>query len=108
MWPLRQRVALPASCLVTVTADEVSRVEQVIAALPDAKNVTTDDEVAIRAARAAYDALEAAEQAQVENAARLTAAEDALGRASEPCSGNPVRTGGRSLQPGRREGADPL
>ena len=27
----------------TVTADEVSRVEQVIAALPDAKDVTTDD-----------------------------------------------------------------
>ena len=101
-------VSAPGVCLVTVTADEVSRVEQVIAALPDAKDVTTDDEVAIRAARAAYDALEAAERAQVENAARLTAAEDDACGASEPGSGSPVRTGGRSLQPGRREGADPL
>ena len=73
----------------TVTADEVSRVEQVIAALPDAKDVTTDDEVAIRAARAAYDALEAAERAQVENAARLTAAEDALAALLNPAPAVP-------------------
>lgn len=82
-------VSAPGVCLVTVTADEVSRVEQVIAALPDAKNVTTDDEVAIRAARAAYDALEAAERAQVENAARLTAAEDALAALLNPAPATP-------------------
>ena len=82
-------VSAPGVCLVTVTADEVSRVEQVIAALPDAKNVTTDDEVAIRAARAAYDALEAAERAQVENAARLTAAEDALAALLNPAPAVP-------------------
>ena len=82
-------VSAPGVCLVTVTADEVSRVEQVIAALPDAKNVTTDDEVAIRAARAAYDALDAAERAQVENAARLTAAEDALAALLNPAPATP-------------------
>ena len=82
-------VSAPGVCLVTVTADEVSRVEQVIAALPDAKDVTTDDEVAIRAARAAYDALEAAERAQVENAARLTAAEDALAALLNPAPAVP-------------------
>ena len=71
-------VSAPGVCLVTVTADEVSRVEQMIAALPDAKDVTTGSEEVIRAARAAYDALDEAERAQVENAARLTAAEDAL------------------------------
>ncbi len=82
-------VSAPGVCLVTVTADEVSRVEQVIAALPDAKDVTTDDEVAIRAARAAYDALEAAEQAQVENAARLTAAEAMLAALLNPAPATP-------------------
>ena len=82
-------VSAPGVCLVTVTADEVSRVEQVIAALPDAKNVTTDDEVAIRAARAAYDALDEAERAQVENAARLTAAEDALAALLNPAPAVP-------------------
>ena len=71
-------VSAPCVCLVTVTADEVSRVEQMIAALPDAKDVTTGSKEVIRAARAAYDALDEAERAQVENAARLTAAEDAL------------------------------
>ena len=82
-------VSAPGVCLVTVTADEVSRVEQVIAALPDAKNVTTDDEVAIRAARAAYDALDEAEQAQVENVNRLTAAEDALAALLNPAPAVP-------------------
>ena len=82
-------VSAPGVCLVTVTADEVSRVEQVIAALPDAKNVTTDDEVAIRAARAAYDALDEAERAQVENAARLTVAEDALAALLNPAPATP-------------------
>lgn len=82
-------VSAPGVCLVTVTADEVSRVEQVIAALPDAKDVTTDDEVAIRAARAAYDALEAAERAQVENAARLTAAEAMLAALLNPAPATP-------------------
>ena len=71
-------VSAPGVCIVTVTADEVSRVEQAIDALPDVKDVTTANEEAIRAARAAYDALDEAEQAQVENADRLTAAEDAL------------------------------
>lgn len=82
-------VSAPGVCLVTVTADEVSRVEQVIAALPDAKDVTRDDEVAIRAARAAYDALEAAERAQVENAARLTAAEAMLAALLNPAPATP-------------------
>ena len=82
-------VSAPGVCLVTVTADEVSRVEQVIAALPDAKNVTTDDEVAIRAARAAYDALEATEQAQVENVNRLTAAEAMLAALLNPAPATP-------------------
>lgn len=82
-------VSAPGVCLVTVTADEVSRVEQVIAALPDAKDVTTDDEVAIRSARAAYDALDEAERAQVENAARLTAAEDALAALLNPAPATP-------------------
>lgn len=82
-------VSAPGVCLVTVTADEVSRVEQVIAALPDAKDVTTDDEVAIRAARAAYDALEVAERAQVENVNRLTAAEDALAALLNPAPAVP-------------------
>ena len=82
-------VSAPGVCIVTVTADEVSRVEQVIAALPDAKDVTTDDEVAIRAARAAYDALEAAERAQVENAARLTAAEAMLAALLNPAPATP-------------------
>lgn len=82
-------VSAPGVCLATVTADEVSRVEQVIAALPDAKDVTTDDEVAIRAARAAYDALEAAERAQVENAARLTAAEAMLAALLNPAPATP-------------------
>ena len=82
-------VSAPGVCLVTVTADEVSRVEQVIAALPDAKDVTTDDEVAIRAARAAYDALEAAEQAQVENVNRLTAAEAMLAALLNPAPATP-------------------
>lgn len=44
-------VSAPGVCLVTVTADEVSRVEQMIAALPDAKDVTTGSEEVIRAAR---------------------------------------------------------
>ena len=82
-------VSAPGVCLVTVTADEVSRVEQVIAALPDAKDVTTGSGEAIRAARAAYDALKAAEQAQVENAARLTAAEDALAALLNPAPATP-------------------
>lgn len=82
-------VSAPGVCLVTVTADEVSRVEQVIAALPDAKDVTTGSEEDIRAARAAYDALEAAERAQVENAARLTAAEDALAALLNPAPAVP-------------------
>lgn len=82
-------VSAPGVCLVTVTADEVSRVEQVIAALPDAKDVTRDDEVAIRAARAAYDALEAAERAQVENVNRLTAAEVALAALLNPAPATP-------------------
>lgn len=82
-------VSAPGVCLVTVTADEVSRVEQVIAALPDAKDVTTGSEEVIRAARAAYDALKAAEQAQVENAARLTAAEDALAALLNPAPATP-------------------
>ena len=82
-------VSAPGVCIVTVTADEVSRVEQVIAALPDAKNVTTDDEVAIRAARAAYDALEATEQAQVENVNRLTAAEAMLAALLNPAPATP-------------------
>lgn len=82
-------VSAPGVCIVTVTADEVSRVEQVIAALPDAKDVTRDDEVAIRAARAAYDALDEAERAQVENAARLTAAEDALAALLNPAPATP-------------------
>ena len=82
-------VSAPGVCLVTVTADEVSRVEQVIAALPDAKDVTRDDEVAIRAARAAYDALEVAERAQVENVNRLTAAEDALAALLNPAPATP-------------------
>lgn len=82
-------VSAPGVCLVTVTADEVSRVEQVIAALPDAKDVTRDDEVAIRAARAAYDALEAAEQAQVENVNRLTAAEAMLAALLNPAPATP-------------------
>lgn len=82
-------VSAPGVCLVTVTADEVSRVEQVIAALPDAKDVTRDDEVAIRAARAAYDALEAAERAQVENVNRLTAAEAMLAALLNPAPAVP-------------------
>ena len=82
-------VSAPGVCIVTVTADEVSRVEQVIAALPDAKNVTTDDEVAIRAARAAYDALDEAERAQVENVNRLTAAEAMLAALLNPAPATP-------------------
>ena len=82
-------VSAPGVCLVTVTADEVSRVEQVIAALPDAKDVTTGSEEVIRAARKAYDALEAAEQAQVENVNRLTAAEDALAALLNPAPAVP-------------------
>ena len=82
-------VSAPGVCIVTVTADEVSRVEQVIAALPDAKDVTTDDEVAIRSARAAYDALDEAERAQVENAARLTAAEAMLAALLNPAPATP-------------------
>lgn len=82
-------VSAPGVCLVTVTADEVSRVEQVIAALPDAKDVTTGSEEVIRAARAAYDALEAAERAQVENAARLTAAEAMLAALLNPAPATP-------------------
>ena len=105
-------VSAPGVCLVTVTADEVSRVEQVIAALPDAKDVTTGSEEVIRAARAAYDALtgtqkgyvsdtakatlEAAEariaeleQEKVENMNRLTAAEDALAALLNPAPAVP-------------------
>ena len=82
-------VSAPGVCLVTVTADEVSRVEQMIAALPDAKDVTTGSEEVIRAARAAYDALDEAERAQVENAARLTAAEDALAALLNPAPATP-------------------
>ena len=82
-------VSAPGVCLVTVTADEVSRVEQVIAALPDAKDVTTGSEEVIRAARKAYDALDEAERAQVENAARLTAAEDALAALLNPAPAVP-------------------
>ena len=82
-------VSAPGVCLVTVTADEVSRVEQMIAALPDAKDVTTGSEEVIRAARAAYDALDEAEQAQVENVNRLTAAEDALAALLNPAPATP-------------------
>ena len=82
-------VSAPGVCLVTVTADEVSRVEQVIAALPDAKDVTTGSEEVIRAARAAYDALDEAERAQVENAARLTAAEAMLAALLNPAPATP-------------------
>ena len=49
-----------------------------IAALPDAKDVTTGSEEVIRAARAAYDALREDVKQQVTNAKKLTAAEDAL------------------------------
>lgn len=82
-------VSAPGVCIVTVTADEVSRVEQVIAALPDAKDVTTGSEEVIRAARAAYDALDEAERAQVENVNRLTAAEDALAALLNPAPATP-------------------
>ena len=82
-------VSAPGVCIVTVTAGEVSRVEQAIAALPDAKDVTTDDEVAIRAARAAYDALDEAERAQVENVNRLTAAEAMLAALLNPAPATP-------------------
>ena len=82
-------VSAPGVCLVTVTADEVSRVEQMIAALPDAKDVTTGSEEVIRAARAAYDALDEAERAQVENAARLTATEAMLAALLNPAPATP-------------------
>ena len=54
------------------------QVEDMIAALPDAEDVTVDDEAAITAARDAYDALSAEDQAQVSNLDRLESAEKML------------------------------
>lgn len=54
------------------------QVEDMIASLPDAEDVTVDDEAAITAARDAYDALSAEDQAQVSNLDRLEAAEKML------------------------------
>lgn len=54
------------------------QVEDMIASLPDAEDVTVDDEEAITAARDAYDALSAEDQAQVSNLDRLEAAEKML------------------------------
>ena len=54
------------------------QVEDMIASLPDAEDVTVDNEAAITAARDAYDALSAEDQAQVSNLDRLEAAEKML------------------------------
>lgn len=54
------------------------QVEDMIASLPDAEDVTVDDEAAITAARDAYDALSAEDQAQVSNLDHLEAAEKML------------------------------
>lgn len=54
------------------------QVEDMIASLPDAEDVTVNDEAAITAARDAYSALSAEDQAQVSNLDRLVAAEKML------------------------------
>ena len=82
-------VSAPCVCLVTVTADEVSRVEQMIAALPDAKDVTTGSEEVIRAARAAYDALREDVKQQVTNAKKLTDAEAKFAALLNPAPATP-------------------
>ena len=82
-------VGAPCVCLVTVTADEVSRVEQMIAALPDAKDVTTGSEEVIRAARAAYDALREDVKQQVTNAKKLTDAEAKFAALLNPAPATP-------------------
>ncbi len=54
------------------------QVEDMIAALPEQSEVTTDDKAAIEAARAAYDKLSAEDQQKVSNYDRLVAAERML------------------------------
>ena len=71
-------VSGPGVCVITVAADAVSDVEATIDQLPDAGDITTADAAQIKAARAAYDALTDAEQAQVNNLDRLTEAEATL------------------------------
>ena len=68
----------PGVCIITVTGDGVSNVEKTIDALPNAEDVTAADADAIKAARAAYDALPEDDQAKVGNKDRLTQAERAL------------------------------
>ena len=68
----------PGVCIITVTGDGVSNVEKTIDALPNAEDVTAADADAIKAARAAYDALSDEDQAKVGNKDRLTQAERAL------------------------------
>ena len=68
----------PGVCIITVTGDGVSNVEKTIDALPNAEDVTAADADAIKAARAAYDALPEEDQAKVGNKDRLTQAERAL------------------------------
>ena len=71
-------VSGPGVCVITVAADAVSDVEETIDQLPDAGDITTADAEQIKAARAAYDALTGAQQAQVNNLDRLTEAEATL------------------------------
>ena len=71
-------VSGPGVCVITVAADAVSDVEATIDQLPDAGDITTADAEQIKAARAAYDALTGAQQAQVNNLDRLTEAEATL------------------------------
>lgn len=70
-----------ATCDVTVTESALS-VTNKINALPDAKDVTLNDETAIKNARAAYDSLDADEKALVlqETLQKLIDAEEALAK----------------------------
>lgn len=68
--------------------EAVARVISMIGALPG--DITLESETAIQAARAAYDALTAEQQALVTNYALLTSAEAALAELKEPADPAPV------------------
>ena len=72
-------VATAKTNINAVKVVEITNVEDLIAALPEASEVELEDKTAIQAARSAYDAIStAANKALVSNYSKLTAAEEAL------------------------------
>ena len=64
-----------AAAMVTI---EIDHVEELIAALPDPKDVTVEHQLEIQQVQAAFNALTKDQQGEVENASKLTSVLDAL------------------------------